>query len=123
MCLKSWSLTSLRFSYKWALSLFGGSSRECSYAYTNDARPGNSSSSTERGASGGTHMERCILLSRHTSKLNVHNVWKSGVDLFQWEGKMESIRWLLAVAGVEMEHSGSVGGNGWNEAGSNPRLS
>lgn len=27
MCLKSWSLTSLRFSYKWALSLFGGSSR------------------------------------------------------------------------------------------------
>ena len=27
MCSDAWSLTSLRFSYKWALSLFGGSSR------------------------------------------------------------------------------------------------
>ena len=27
MCLKSWSLTCLRFTFKWALRLFGGSSR------------------------------------------------------------------------------------------------
>lgn len=58
---EAWSLTSLRFSYKWALSLFGGSSRGAQllvYRWMVVRRGGTSSAATERWASGGTHMDR-----------------------------------------------------------------
>ncbi|XP_059934920.1 uncharacterized protein LOC132476780 [Mesoplodon densirostris] len=67
MCLESWKLDYPTFSYKWTLraclEVLAG---ELSYSYTLDRRTvllyrGRSSSSTERTASGGMHVERISL--------------------------------------------------------------
>ena len=79
MCLKSWSLTSLRFSYKWALSLFGGSSRGAATGIPTMLVRRDTSTNTERGASGGTHMERReegdTRLASQISRINPSDQW------------------------------------------------
>lgn len=78
---EAWSLTSLRFSYKWALSLFGGSSRERSYWYTDDCRPGGDlvrchrAQSFGRDTHGAVREEGDTRLASQISRINPSDQW------------------------------------------------
>lgn len=79
MCLKSWRSTSLRFSYKWALNLFGGSSRGAQLLLYQRWSAGNVLCHRARGFGRDTHgvvrEEGDTRLASQISRINTSDQW------------------------------------------------
>ncbi|KAF0027415.1 hypothetical protein F2P81_020156 [Scophthalmus maximus] len=99
----AWSLTSLRFSYKWALSLFGGSSRERSYWYTDEWSSSGGDVVLFHRARGFGRDTHGVLYTHLDSQNTEAMAGKPVLYYFNGRGRMEAIRWLLAVAEVEFD--------------------